>query len=254
MTHVVQSVPASVWLARINPIAQIVSILMLTVTALATIDLLTPAVLVLAELMLLPAAGLASPRRLFARTWPLLLSAAGIAWVNLLFSASGGWDWLGSAALALRVIAVALPGVLFVASTDPVRVADALTVHWRVPTRLAYGALAALRLAPLLVTEWQAIRLARRARGLDAGRNPIAGARLVAGTAFALLVGAIRRGSRLALAMDARGFDSIASRTNARGSLLHPRDYLFIAAAVLLCAAATTASIAADLWHPLFTN
>lgn len=266
------------WLGRVNPVAQISAILILTSTALATVDLLTPAVLLTAELVLLPAAGLNRSRVILARTWPLLLSAAGIAWVNLLFSAGGGWDWVGSAALALRVLAVALPGVLFVASTDPVRVADALTIHWRVSTRWAYGALAAIRLAPLLVTEWQTIRLARRARGVDAGRNPVAAVRLAGGAAFTLLVGAIRRGSRLATAMDARGFDSTATRigaeshansqvreanlsdserkvrTNARGSVLRMRDYLFVAGVLGLCAAVTAVSVATGLWHPVFAS
>ncbi|MBA3368108.1 MAG: energy-coupling factor transporter transmembrane protein EcfT [Geodermatophilaceae bacterium] len=257
MTLAIAGQPPSVWLGRINPIAQIIAILVITVTALATIDLLTPGVLVVAELTLLPAAGLVRARQLWRRSWPLLLSAAGVAWVNLLFSPGDGWDWVGSAALALRVIAVALPGVLLVASTDPVRVADALTVHWKVSTRFAYGALAAIRLAPLLVIEWQAIRLARRARGIDAGRNPVAALRLIAGAAFTLLVGAIRRGSRLAVAMDARGFDSSINRTertNARGSVLLRRDYLFIAAVVMLCAAATAASTATGLWQPVFAN
>ncbi len=244
------------WLGRINPVAQIVAILAITLTALATVDVLTPAVLVAAELTLLPAAGLVQPRTLFARTWPVLLAAAGIGWVNLLFSGSGAWDWQESTALALRVIAVALPGVLFVASTDPVRVADALTIHWQMSTRWAFGALAAIRLAPLLATEWQAIRLARRARGVDAGHNPLAAVSLAAGATFALLVGAIRRGSRLAMAMDARGFDSAASsiRTNARGSILTSRDYAFLTIVILLCAATTAVSIATGLWHPVFTS
>ncbi|MDQ4040078.1 MAG: energy-coupling factor transporter transmembrane protein EcfT [Actinomycetota bacterium] len=249
-------VPAG-WLGRINPVAQIVAIMTLAVTALATVDLLTPAVLLTAELILLPGAGLLRPRILLAKTWPLLLSAAGVAWVNLLFSAGPGWDWSGSAALALRVLAVALPGVLFVASTDAVRIADALTVHWRMSPRFAYGALAALRLAPLMVIEWRAIQLARRARGVDAGRNPAVAVRLFAGAAFTLLVGTIRRGSRLALAMDARGFDASASRiqrTNARGSVLGRPDYLFITAAVLLCAGTTALSVATGHWDPVFAS
>jgi len=246
---------ARVWLGRINPVAQILAILLITFTALATVDLLTPAVLVAAEITLLPAAGLIRPRAVFAKTWPLLLGAAGIGWANLLFSAGGGWNWVESAALALRVIAVALPGVLFIASTDPVRVADALTIHWRVSTRWAFGALAAIRLAPLLATEWRAIRLARRARGVDPGRNPLAAGRLAAGAAFTLLVVAIRRGARLALAMDARGFDSTASiRTNARGSVLRRRDYAFVATVALLCAAVTTLAVTTGLWHPVFTS
>lgn len=248
---------SAVWLGRTNAIALIAAILTSAVTALATVDLLTPALLLGAELTLLPAAGLIRPRILLAKTWPLLLSAAGVAWVNLLFSAGPGWNWPGSVALALRVLAVALPGVLFISSTDAVRVADALTIHWRMSPRFAYGALAAIRLAPLMVTEWRAIRLARRARGVDSGGNPIVAVRLLAGAAFTLLVGTIRRGSRLAVAMDARGFDSSASRlerTNARGSVLGRRDYLFIAAVVAFCTATTALSVATGLWHPVFAG
>ena len=146
-----------------------------------------------------------------------------------------------------------LPGVLLVASTDQVRLADALTLHWRVSTRFAYGALAALRLVPLLATEWQTIRLARRARGIEPGRNPVAHARLFAGTAFALLVGAVRRGTRLATAMDARGFDSGVVRTNARGSVLRPLDAWCVAGAVAACTLAVTASVLSGAWHPVLS-
>jgi energy-coupling factor transport system permease protein len=217
-------------------------------------DLVTPSVLLAAELALLPAAGLTAPSEVLRRTWPLLMSAGGVAWVNVAFgSLQGGEAWLSGATWGLRVLALALPGILLVASTDPVRLADALTVHWRVPTRFAYGALAALRLVPLLAAEWETIRLARRARGVDGGADPVAQARLLAGTAFALLVGALRRGTRLATAMDARGFDSGVVRTNARGSALRPRDGWFIAGAAGLCALAVTLSVLTGSWHPVFS-
>jgi len=103
---------------------------------------------------------------------------------------------------------------------------------------------------PLLAAEFETIRLARRARGVDAGINPVAHARLLASTSFALLVGAIRRGTRLATAMDARGFDSGTARTNARGSQLRPLDTGFVAAAVLVCAAAVTVSVLTGRWDP----
>jgi energy-coupling factor transport system permease protein len=156
--------------------------------------------------------------------------------------------------LALRVVGLALPGVLLVASTDPVRLADALTIHWRLSTRFAFGALAALRLAPLLVTEYESVRLARRTRGVEAGRNPVARARLFAGIGFALLVGAVRRASRLATAMDARGFDSGIPRTNARGSALHRRDAWFVAVTVVVCVAAVSLSVLAGAWDPVFVG
>jgi energy-coupling factor transport system permease protein len=223
-------------LGRINPVAQLTAMGVVTVVLLTSLDVVTPAVVVAAELCLLPAAGLTGPRAVWRRTWPLLAGAASVGVVNVLLSAEA--DAVTGLGLGLRVVALALPGVLLVATTDPVRLADALTLHWHVSTRFAFGALAALRLVPLLVGEFESVRLARRARGVEAGRNPVAQARLLAGSAFALLVGAVRRGSRLATAMDARGFDSGIPRTNARGSRLRPRDAAFVAGTVVVCAAA----------------
>jgi energy-coupling factor transport system permease protein len=239
-------------LSAINPVAQLSAIAVLTAVLLVSGDLVTPAVVLAAELTLFPAAGLTTSGEVLRRTWPLLLSAAGVAWVNVAFGTlAGAAAWLSGATWGLRVLALALPGILLVASTDPVRLADALTIHWRVPGRFAYGALAALRLVPLLATEWETIRLARRARGVDAV-NPVAQARLAGSTAFALLVGAIRRGTRLATAMDARGFDSGVPRTNARGSRLHARDAWFVAGAVAVCVAAVALSVVTGAWDPAF--
>jgi energy-coupling factor transport system permease protein len=239
-------------LSRINPVAQLTAMAVVTVVLLTSLDVVTPSVVVAAELCLLPAAGLTDPRVLLRRTWPMLLGATSVGVVNVVLSDDAtATTGLG---LGLRVVGLALPGVLLVASTDPVRLADALTVHWRVSTRFAYGALAALRLVPLLVAEFESVRLARRTRGVEAGRNPVAQARLVAGIAFTLLVGAVRRGSRLATAMDARGFDSGIARTNARGSVLHPRDGVFVAGTVLICAVAVVLSLLTGAWDPVFVG
>lgn len=236
-------------LSRVNPVAQLAAIGIVTATLLTSLDLVTPAVVLGAELALLPAARLTRPALVLRRTWPLLLGAATVGVVNAVVGDAGFVAALG---LALRVVGLALPGVLLAVSTDPVRLADALTVHWRFPTRFAYGALAALRLVPLLVQERQTIRLARRARGVEAGRNPVAAVRLAASGLFVLLVGAVRRASRLATAMDSRGFDSGIPRSNARGSVLRRGDYLFVAVTLLICAAAVTLSIALGTWSPLF--
>ena len=239
-------------LSRINPVAQLTAIVVVTLTLLTTLDLVTPALVVAAELCLLPAAGMTSPRTIWLRTWPLLLGAVSVGVVNVLLADHA--SPIAGAALALRVVGLALPGVLLVASTDPVRLADALTIHWRLPPRFAYGALAALRLAPLLAAEFESARLARRTRGVDAGRNPVAHARLFAGTTFTLLVGALRRGSRLASAMDARGFDSGVPRTNARGSVLRPQDAAFVIGTVLVCAAAIAVSVTTGAWTPTLSG
>jgi energy-coupling factor transport system permease protein len=239
-------------LTRINPVAQLTALTVVTVVLLTSLDVVTPAVVVAAELALLPAAGLHHPAALWRRTWPLLAGALSVGVVNVALSAHA--TAVTGVGLGLRVVGLALPGVLLVASTDPLRLADALTIHWRVSTRFAYGALAALRLAPLLVAEFESIRLARRTRGVAAGRNPVAAAQLAAGIGFALLVAAVRRGSRLATAMDARGFDSGIPRSNARGSALHARDGWFVAGTVAVCALAVALSIGSGAWSPIFVG
>ena len=237
-------------LSRVNPVALISAMVVVTLVLVTSLDVVTPAVLVGAELCLLPAAGLTDPRDLWRRTWPLLLGAGSVGVVNVVLGEDA--TVITGVGLALRVVGLALPGVLLVAATDPVRLADALTIHWRVSTRFAFGALAALRLVPLLVAEFESVRLARRTRGVEAGRDPVAQARLLAGIAFTLLVGAVRRGSRLATAMDARGFDSGIVRTNARGSRLHRRDAVLVAATVGICAVAVTLSVRTGAWSPIF--
>jgi energy-coupling factor transport system permease protein len=239
-------------LSRFNPVAQLTAMIVVMLVLITSLDVVTPAVVVAAELCLLPAAGLTDLRDLWRRTWPLLVGAGSVGVVNVLLGDDA--TVVTGVGLGLRVIGLALPGVLLVAATDPVRLADALTIHWRVSTRFAFGALAALRLVPLLIAEFESVRLARRTRGVEAGRNPVAQVRLLAGIAFTLLVGAVRRGSRLATAMDARGFDSGITRTNARGSELHRRDAALVAGSVLVCAVAVTLSVLAGAWSPVFVG
>lgn len=249
MTSLALGPTPDVPLSRINPVAQLAAIAVVTLVLITSLDVVTPAVMVAVELCLFPAAGLTSPRTVWLRTWPMLFGAASVGLVNVLLSEDA--DLVTGLGLALRVVGLALPGVLLVAATDPVRLADALTIHWRMSPRFAYGALAALRLVPLLVTEFESVRLAQRTRGVEAGRNPVARVRMLAAIGFILLVGAVRRGSRLATAMDARGFDAGVPRTNARGSTLHLRDAAFVVGAVVACAAAVTLSVTVGAWDPV---
>ncbi|WP_162181701.1 energy-coupling factor transporter transmembrane component T, partial [Glycomyces tenuis] len=132
-------------------------------------------------------------------------------------------------AIGLRVCVAATVGVLGFATTDPTDLADALTQQLRTSPRFTIGSLAALRMLPLLGAEWRQITTARRARGMEGGRNPLRRARLFASTMFTLLVGAMRRAGRLAAAMDARGFDSEMPRTHARVQRMRAPDWLLLA-------------------------
>jgi energy-coupling factor transport system permease protein len=252
-------------LARRAPVAKLAAAFGLSLGLLAAVDPVTPAVALLVELALLPLFGLRI-RLLARRAWPLLASIAGIALTQLLFPAARPGQvllhlgpyllttgmLLAALGLALRVLAIALPGIVVVASTDPTDLADSLIQHARVPARFAIGALAAFRLVPLLADEWELLTMARRARGVDAGRNPVAHARLFASTVFALLVGAIRRATRMATAMDARGFDAGAPRSVARPQPFTAADAALIAGALLLATTAITVSLLLGTFRPVW--
>jgi energy-coupling factor transport system permease protein len=120
------------------------------------------------------------------------------------------------------------------------------------PPRLAVGALASLRLVPILGTEWQTIGLARRARGVDAGRNPLVAGRLALQAVVTLLVSTIRRASRLATAMDARGFDSGLPRTMARPPRMRRTDWWLVVAAAGLALGAVAVSVGLGTWTFVF--
>jgi energy-coupling factor transport system permease protein len=248
---------ASAPLGRRNPVAKLGAMMALTIALLAALDPVTPAVALAAELAVVPLFGVRY-RALLRRSTTLLVSVAGIAVTQLLFGTSHSGPVLLDAGplvvtsglattvlgLSLRILAVALPGMVVVATTDPTDLADSLTQHLRVPTRFAVGALAAFRLLPLLADEWELLMLARRARGVDAGCNPVAYTRLVVSTAFALLVGAIRRGTRLATAMDARGFDSRLPRSVARPQRFTAGDAALVAGAIAVASVAIGTSVA----------
>jgi len=157
------------------------------------------------------------PRRLIRALAPLVLAAMSIALANLLFSGSntnpaatelariGPFRITREAAdaalgLGARVMSIVAVGAVFAQTTDPTRLVDALVQQARLPARFAYGALAAYQAVPRLGEDLTILRQARRIRGLGGGWHP----RLLLG----LLVRAIRHADQLALAMDARAFDS----------------------------------------------
>ena len=224
------------WLGRRDATAKLLAALLVTAAVVSTLDPV-PLLAVIAVFT-----GIA-PFALWRRGWPILASAAGILAFTVLFGATDSpvlWQLGGlsvrenAVGYALRLLAIGLPGFVVFATIDPTDLADSLVAHLRVSPRFAIGALAALRLAPLLAGEYRLIRLARRARGTHRG---------LFSTLFGLLVAAIRRGIRLATAMEARGFDR-GPRTIARDTRFGWSDACVVVAGLALAAAVITLKFA----------
>lgn len=246
--------------AGLNPVAKFAASVFIALPLVATIDPVSAGVALVLELPLLLAAGLGW-RRFWIRTLPLWIAAPATAVTIALYGQVGGavlFEWLfirvseGSLALALaaslRVLAIGLPAVVLFVTVDPTDLADGLAQIVRLPARFVLGALAGMRMLGLLAEDWRALALARRARGVaDRGRL-----RRAVGMAFALFVLAIRRGSALATAMEARAFGAPVARTWARPSRLRGGDIALMLTGLAISTTALVVAIALGTFRPIF--
>ncbi|MHA7176578.1 energy-coupling factor transporter transmembrane component T family protein [Arthrobacter sp. Sr24] len=254
---------SNAWLARANPLAKLGAGMALTIVLLMSVDWVSATSALILECAVLPLAGL-SLRMLLLRGWPILVAAVVGGYGTALLAPKTGELLLAlgpvtfttgsleaGVAIALRGLAIALPGIIVLASTDPTDLADALAQKLRLPHRFVLGALAAMRLVGLLVTEWQTLGMARRARGVGGGKGLFRGLKAQLGQAMALLVQAVRRATRLAVAMEAKGF-SAGPRTWARESSYSQRDLWVVAGGVLIASVSVGAAVLLGTWNPVF--
>lgn len=205
-------------LGRLNAGVKLLATLLLTLGLLLVKDPVSAGVILVLELVALRLAGL-HPLKLLGAFWPVAFGALLSGWSTaLLVEKTGetvfqlGFIWVTTDSLAvgfalmLRGLAMALPGLLLIATTDPTDIADSLAQTAKLPARFVLAALASLRLVGLMFSEWRVLGQARRARGLGSQDSLWQRFKTALGQTFALLVQAIRRGTRLSVTMEARGF------------------------------------------------
>ncbi|MCT1395937.1 energy-coupling factor transporter transmembrane protein EcfT [Microbacterium sp. p3-SID338] len=243
--------------ARINPVAKLGVSALIAVPLILTLDPVSAGIALVLEGVLFLFAGIGW-REFWVRTWPVWLAAPLTGLTIALYGETSGTvyvDWFvlriseGSLALAvatmLRVLAIALPSVVLFITVDPTDLADGLGQILRLPARFVLGALAGLRMVGLFLDDWRALELARRARGVaDRGRI-----RRFLGMAFALLVLSIRRGAKLATAMEARGFGAPGRRTWARESRFGAPEWALLAVGAAISGIAIAAAVATGAWN-----
>jgi energy-coupling factor transport system permease protein len=150
---------------------------------------------------------------LVGNSWRLLAPLLGAASVTFSTWLLAGRDESVAAIAGLRVLVLALPGVLVAPFIDPSRLGDQLAQRLRLPARPVAAVTASLQRFEDLGAVWEQLDRARRVRGLGSGRSPIARLRHVGALTFGLLVSTLRTSGRMAVAMDARGFATAAHRT-----------------------------------------
>ncbi|SMX81792.1 energy-coupling factor transport system permease protein [Brevibacterium iodinum ATCC 49514] len=248
-------------LARCNPLTKIAVALILMVGALLSIDLVSAGVVLPAALLALPATGLdlaAAAKRL----WFLPAGALLAAWGTALLAEKTGdvvvdfgpilfttGSLAAAAAIFVRALALAIPLIVLASTIDPRDLADALIQHLRLPEVVVVSVLAASRLLGLLVSEWQVLAMARRARGVAGGSLLRRTGSLFSGV-FVLLVVSIRRATTLAMAMEGRAFGR-PGRTWRRRSSFAVRDVVAVLLSLAVCAVAIGAAHMLGVWNPI---
>lgn len=242
------------FLHHANPTVKFTAVFVVSAVLLAIWDPITPAILYIAALITAVTLGRLPLRTLAAAQVPFLLFAVSLLAVNALTRPGDvliGWGALQvtveglytGTALGLRTLVIGVCSVTFVLTTDPVRLMTSLHQQAKLPARITYGLLAGYRLLGILPGEWATIRRAHAVR--EVGRRPgqlSRSPRTLAAAAFTLLVGALRRGERMAMALESRGLGA-GPRTVWRPVTVTRADRLFLAG-VCLAVATTIASVA----------
>ena len=238
-------------LARTNPVARVLALLVATTPLLISIDPVSAGVALALELALIPLSGV-SARSFALKATPLAVAAPLGALSMLLYASPGGrvfWEF-GPAAISehsiwlalgigLRMCALVIPAIALLDRIDPTDMGDGLAQILHLPARPVLASLAGARMTSLMAADWKALERARRARGVgDASRI-----RSFLRGSFSLLVFALRRSGKLATTMEARGFGAKGQRTWARPSRLRATDAVLIAVAAAIPAIALAVSV-----------
>jgi energy-coupling factor transport system permease protein len=136
--------------------------------------------------------------------------------------------------LGFRALSMAAAGLLFGLTTRPVYLFYSLMQHAKLPPKYAYSFMAAMRLMPILVEEFQTLRYALKVRGMRRQgflRNLHS---TLNRYAIPLLAQSIRRAHRIAVAMEAKRFAGNAKRTYYYAIGFSYRDFLFTVYTVVL--------------------
>ncbi len=236
---------------RLNPVAAIAASLVPALLLVTTLDVVSAAVALTLQVLLIPLLGV-PVRTLLRRTAPVLIAAPLAAATVVLYGRASGTIYVefllvrisdGSLELAvatlLRILAIGVPAIAVFARPDATRLGDALGQNLRLPSRFVLGGVAALRLLTVLRDDARLLERARRARGIgDRGR-----VRRSLGMVFALLVLSIRRGSALAIGMEARGVGAPGPRTWTRPSPWRASDTVVVMVGIAISVVAVAAAV-----------
>ncbi len=242
------------FLRRLNPLSKLAAALLYIVAATLVFDPVFQLSVIAASLGSLLILECVRPADLAKAIWPFALIGLGYLWVNLaFFNRASLYTWATAAVplaahpalfagttLFLRAVAFGAISLFFVRTTDPADLTRSLMLRAGLPPAVAFSLFSALQFLPGLREDLRLLRLARGLRAPTARRRWRDRLSSYPSLALPLLAGTIRKASRAAIAMEARGLSRPMARTSLKGSPLGGADAVFLVVSIGLLPALLT--------------
>lgn len=115
--------------------------------------------------------------------------------------------------LGFKIILISIYSSIFVKTTDPTEFVIALIKYFKMSPKLGYSFLTAYRFLPTFKEELETIRYAHEVRGVSEGNTFIGKILTMKRYIIPMMANAIRKGTRISMAMETRGFLKYKTRT-----------------------------------------
>jgi energy-coupling factor transport system permease protein len=252
------------YLQQRNPCIKLLVVILAALTLTFIFDPATPAVILVITLLagrFLGGLGLWAQLR---PMWIFVIAGVAILLANVLFNKEnavspalfsiGSLKITGPAlwaagSLWLRLLAFALLSLVFIKTTEPQQLILSLVHQLHLNHRVAYGTMAGYRMLPLFQSDYQKIRAAQRVRGVREAKGLLHVWSRARRCAIPLLAGAVRKAGRVAVAMDARAFGALPTRTYRQRMVVRRSDWVFV-----VVVAAVLAVVVVGLWFAGITR
>lgn len=232
-----------------NPTAKLLANLIIVIACLIVFDPYTMSILFGASFFFVLVTRSINAKNLKAII-PLAGFALGMLWMNaslarvedpLIIASLGKLTFTDQGlivglTLFFRIMTIGVTSILFTFNTEPDALVLSLIKQCRLNPGIAYGMLTALRFLPSMESDLELIHAARRIRSTKQKKwykkkNPWYK------NAIPLLATNIRKAERVAIAMEARGFQTNMTRTYYRTVYWRKRDTVFVMGTAAIVAA-----------------
>jgi energy-coupling factor transport system permease protein len=232
----------------INPLTKLAIALVWFIAATIVFDLRFLAAMVAILVVVIRLAGRATAKSMAKAFLLFGLAGIGLLQAQLLFPASNEWyarslandsvagvdPMTAGLTVFLRAMAYGAISFAFVVTTNPAELLRACMQHLRLPPFVGFSILSAIQFIPSLADD---LSLLRRAHSMRHTNRRLRRFGIYIGLTIALLASAVRRASRAAVSMEARGLTRNMTRTNLRSSRLHWSDGAFAVLSMFVLAA-----------------